>query len=399
MKFDVDEKRLPRALEELDHELRGAFELARNEAKVSGLMRQVRDYLAGKRTSFDVELELSWVTPFRRDVLLACAAVPRGQVATYADLARRVGSPNAARAVGNAMRTNPIPIVIPCHRIVGSNGSLTGFGGGLDVKARLLGLEGAAFALTGETAPPSLRLGPPRGKVGEGGVGLVRFRGRKAGGYAMLRPGVWRRIGRERKRRRAARAACTLPCWRAWAARASRAAPTTRRPGPCDPAATQARAVGARRDSTGTAPDAAIGLAQLWQGVRSAVRQYGQATKSWSTLRRQRGQVACSWISCSSASRLELPVVRVHQGVFRPQDQVQQQAGDVEEENENEGDRLCKRVACPRDDVAVRPDERGYPEHEQVGHNPDDDDPREILPRPVVPDRKQHYASLLARRP
>ncbi|MEK7693116.1 MAG: methylated-DNA--[protein]-cysteine S-methyltransferase [Chloroflexota bacterium] len=146
VKFDVDEKRLPRALEELDHELRGAFELVRNEAKVSGLMRQVRDYLAGKRTSFDVELELSWVTPFRRDVLLACAAVPRGQVATYADLARRVGSPNAARAVGNAMRTNPIPIVIPCHRIVGSNGSLTGFGGGLDVKARLLELEGAAFA-------------------------------------------------------------------------------------------------------------------------------------------------------------------------------------------------------------------------------------------------------------
>lgn len=146
VKFDVDEKRLPRALEELDHELRGAFELVRNEAKVSGLMRQVRDYLAGKRTSFDVELDLSWVTPFRRDVLLACAAVPRGQVATYADLARRVGSPNAARAVGNTMRTNPIPIVIPCHRIVGSNGSLTGFGGGLDVKARLLELEGAAFA-------------------------------------------------------------------------------------------------------------------------------------------------------------------------------------------------------------------------------------------------------------
>ena len=146
VKFGVDEKRLPRALEELDHELRGAFELVRNEAKVSGLMRQVRDYLAGKRTSFDVELELSRVTPFRRDVLLACAAVPRGQVATYAELARRVGSPNAARAVGNTMRTNPIPIVIPCHRIVGSNGSLTGFGGGLDVKARLLELEGAAFA-------------------------------------------------------------------------------------------------------------------------------------------------------------------------------------------------------------------------------------------------------------
>lgn len=146
VKFGADESRLPRAIEELHHELHGVFELARNETKVAGLMRQVREYLAGKRTSFDVDLELAWVTPFRREVLLACAAVPRGQVATYADLARRVGSPKAARAVGNTMRTNPIPIVIPCHRIVGSDGSLTGFGGGLDVKARLLELEGARIA-------------------------------------------------------------------------------------------------------------------------------------------------------------------------------------------------------------------------------------------------------------
>ena len=146
VKFNVDEKRLSRALEELHHELHGKFEFVRDESKAGALMRQVRDYLAGKRTAFDVDLELSWVTPFRREVLLACFAVPRGQVATYADLARRVGSPNAARAVGNTMRTNPVPIVIPCHRIVGSNGSLTGFGGGLDVKAQLLQLEGARIA-------------------------------------------------------------------------------------------------------------------------------------------------------------------------------------------------------------------------------------------------------------
>ena len=146
VKFAVDEKRLPRAVEELHLELHGKFELERSEAKVAPLAKQLRDYLAGKRTAFDVDLELSWVTPFRREVLLACAAIPRGQVATYAELARRVGSPNAARAVGNTMRTNPIPIVIPCHRIVGSNGSLTGFGGGLDVKAQLLKMEGARLA-------------------------------------------------------------------------------------------------------------------------------------------------------------------------------------------------------------------------------------------------------------
>jgi methylated-DNA-[protein]-cysteine S-methyltransferase len=145
VKFGVDEGRLPGAIEGLHHELHGRFELVRDGLKVAGLIKQMRDYLAGKRTRFDVDLELAWVTPFRRDVLLACAAVPRGQVATYADLARRVGRPNAARAVGNTMRTNPIPIVIPCHRIVGSNGSLTGFGGGLDVKARLLEMEGATL--------------------------------------------------------------------------------------------------------------------------------------------------------------------------------------------------------------------------------------------------------------
>ena len=143
LKFDVDEARLPAAVEELHHELHGAFALERSEAKVRGAAKQIRDYLAGKRLDIDVQLDLSWVTPFRRDVLLECARIPRGQVATYAELARRVGRPKAFRAVGNTMRTNPIPIAIPCHRVVGSDGSLTGFGGGLDMKQRLLAIEGA----------------------------------------------------------------------------------------------------------------------------------------------------------------------------------------------------------------------------------------------------------------
>jgi methylated-DNA-[protein]-cysteine S-methyltransferase len=79
-------------------------------------------------------------------VLYETYAIPRGQVATYAELARRVGRPRAFRAVGNTMRLNPIPIVIPCHRVVGVNGDLTGFGGGLGMKRKLLELEGAVLS-------------------------------------------------------------------------------------------------------------------------------------------------------------------------------------------------------------------------------------------------------------
>lgn len=143
IKFAVSKKQVAAAVEALHRELHGQFELQHDAAKVASLIEQVAAYLDGTRSTFDVKLELSWVTPFRRDVLLECARVPRGEVATYAELARRVGRPAAFRAVGNTMRTNPIPIVIPCHRIVGSNGSLTGFGGGLGMKQKLLELEGA----------------------------------------------------------------------------------------------------------------------------------------------------------------------------------------------------------------------------------------------------------------
>lgn len=143
LKFHVDEGRMPAAVEDLHRELHGAFTLERNEKKIRPIATRLAGYLAGERDEVDVSFDVSWVKGFRRDVLLECARIPRGEVATYGDLARRVGRPNAYRAVGNTMRTNPIPIVIPCHRVVGSNGSLTGFGGGLDMKQRLLALEGA----------------------------------------------------------------------------------------------------------------------------------------------------------------------------------------------------------------------------------------------------------------
>ena len=146
IKFHVDERRLAGALDELRHELHGAFALERDDRALAPIARHLRAYLEGRRKDLDIPFDVSWVTPFRRDVLLAVAAVPRGAVASYGEIARRVGRPNAFRAVGNTMRTNPIPLVIPCHRVVGSNGSLTGFGGGLDMKERLLALEGATLA-------------------------------------------------------------------------------------------------------------------------------------------------------------------------------------------------------------------------------------------------------------
>jgi len=145
VKFGADATRLADALAGLRRETHGAFDLVQDDAAIRLAATQLCEYLAGTRTAFDLQVDLSWVTPFRRAVLTECARIPRGQVATYGELARRVGRPSAFRAVGNAMHTNPIPIVIPCHRVLGANGSLTGFGGGLDVKRRLLELEGAMF--------------------------------------------------------------------------------------------------------------------------------------------------------------------------------------------------------------------------------------------------------------
>lgn len=145
VKFNVDERNLARAVEELHRENHGAFALERSETKIRPFAKQLRDYLAGKRTTFDVKMDLSFVTPFRRAVLEECSRIPRGKTTTYAELARRVGRPNAYRAVGHTMATNPIPIVIPCHRVVASSGSLQGFGGGLDMKLKLLTLEGVAL--------------------------------------------------------------------------------------------------------------------------------------------------------------------------------------------------------------------------------------------------------------
>jgi methylated-DNA-[protein]-cysteine S-methyltransferase len=104
--------------------------------------RQLGEYFEGWRTVFDLPLAPQG-TPFQREVWQGLAGIPYGQTISYAELARRVGRPAASRAVGAANGRNPLPIVLPCHRVIGADGSLTGFGGGLPVKRFLLALEGA----------------------------------------------------------------------------------------------------------------------------------------------------------------------------------------------------------------------------------------------------------------
>jgi len=101
---------------------------------------QLRAYFAGKLEAFDLPLTPAG-TPFQLTVWKRLCEIPYGETISYGELARRIGNPNASRAVGLANGSNPIPIVIPCHRVIGSNGKLTGYGGGLPIKEKLLALE------------------------------------------------------------------------------------------------------------------------------------------------------------------------------------------------------------------------------------------------------------------
>ncbi|MFJ8823426.1 methylated-DNA--[protein]-cysteine S-methyltransferase [Streptomyces sp. NPDC102467] len=105
--------------------------------------RQLSEYFAGRRRDFELPLDWSLIAGFNREVLRELAAgVPYGAVVGYGELARRVGQPGAAQAVGAAMGANPLPVVVPCHRVVERDGGIGGFGGGLETKRKLLALEG-----------------------------------------------------------------------------------------------------------------------------------------------------------------------------------------------------------------------------------------------------------------
>lgn len=103
---------------------------------------QLEEYFAGRRTAFDLDVDLSVLSDFERSVLESARKIPYGEVVPYAELARRIRKPKASRAVGNALGHNPVAIVVPCHRVVRSDGSLGGYTGGVEYKRRLLALEG-----------------------------------------------------------------------------------------------------------------------------------------------------------------------------------------------------------------------------------------------------------------
>jgi methylated-DNA-[protein]-cysteine S-methyltransferase len=109
---------------------------------VDEAIRQLRAYFAKKLTRFDLPLQPEG-TPFQIEVWRELQTIPYGKVISYGELAKRIGKPRASRAVGGANGSNPIPIIIPCHRVIGSNGKLTGYAGGLHIKEALLKLESA----------------------------------------------------------------------------------------------------------------------------------------------------------------------------------------------------------------------------------------------------------------
>jgi len=110
---------------------------------IDAARRQLDEYFDGKRHDFNLAVDLKLVADFHRRVLRELARVPYGQVVTYGELAARTAQPRAARAVGMVMNRNPLPIVLPCHRVIGANGKLVGYAGGLERKETLLRLEGA----------------------------------------------------------------------------------------------------------------------------------------------------------------------------------------------------------------------------------------------------------------
>jgi methylated-DNA-[protein]-cysteine S-methyltransferase len=141
--FHADAAVREKVLAQLGARLGGRLVEAPGSARLAEPIRQLAAYFAGGLREFTLPLDWSLTSGFNRQVLRELATgVPYGAVAGYGDLARRVGQPGAAQAVGAAMGSNPLPVVVPCHRVVESGGGLGGFGGGLETKRQLLALEG-----------------------------------------------------------------------------------------------------------------------------------------------------------------------------------------------------------------------------------------------------------------
>lgn len=130
-----------------------------SKASFAGARRQLDQYFSGRRQRFELDLELHG-TSFQRAVWAALQRIPYGQTTTYGELARRIGRPRAVRAVGLANGRNPVSVIVPCHRVIGADGTLTGYGGGLQRKRLLLDLEaqGGSATFTARKCPKNFRL-------------------------------------------------------------------------------------------------------------------------------------------------------------------------------------------------------------------------------------------------
>jgi methylated-DNA-[protein]-cysteine S-methyltransferase len=129
--------------------------IVRAPARLDAARRELEEYFAGRRRHFDVSVDWTLVGPFGRRVLRVTAAIPYGSVSTYTEVAASAGSPHGSRAAGNALGANPIPIVVPCHRVLRKGGALGGYGVGIERKRWLLGLEGALALDVGADAGPA----------------------------------------------------------------------------------------------------------------------------------------------------------------------------------------------------------------------------------------------------
>jgi methylated-DNA-[protein]-cysteine S-methyltransferase len=127
----------------ISHMVDRGFDPVPDQQAINPVVKQLTEYFQGSRNVFDVPVDFSGLTPFARDVLQATAAVPFGGVATYSDIARKIANPGATRAVGNALGRNPVPIILPCHRVVPADHSIGKYTGGVDIKVSLLSIEGA----------------------------------------------------------------------------------------------------------------------------------------------------------------------------------------------------------------------------------------------------------------
>jgi methylated-DNA-[protein]-cysteine S-methyltransferase len=123
-----------------------AGRVLRDDTRLAAVHRQLAGYFAGTLRRFDLPVDLSRVSAFQRRVLTAARRIPMGRVVSYGEIAHRIGQPRASRAVGQALGHNPVPIVIPCHRVVAGGGGLGGYIGGATIKRKLLALEGAQQA-------------------------------------------------------------------------------------------------------------------------------------------------------------------------------------------------------------------------------------------------------------